>query len=333
MSDLTDDTDAPSRDDALADAIAAIPANAEPAPEAPAEPVETQPAPEASTQAPTPAPAADEPGKVPLAALIAERQRRRDLEQRLAALEQQRQQPVPQAPAAPAAATTPALPTEPAPDPEKDLAGYLMWATKQALKKAEDAENYAQGKVKEFEAEAQREQEYRQQAQFIQQVDNTYRSTMVAKIRENPAVAEAHEFLANQFIAEAMAYGDTEEQAQARLIAMQREATVHAYRNELDLSELIVGRARARGWQPAARTAAVQPQPAVAAPAPAPAPAADQPERAEKRAAATSKLSAASGNAPAPMSLREINQMTPAEYSKWRRKHGESGFEKLIGAA
>jgi hypothetical protein len=330
------ETDDLSRDDALADAIAALPANAEVS----AEPVEAQPAAEVPSQGAEPAPAISEPqqpGTVPLATLIAERQRRKAIEAELAELRQRAQAPQqPQAPSPQQLVATAKTASEP--PPKENIAEYLLWQTEQQATRLEAHEKELQDRVKAYEADVQREQQQRVLAEQTQQLDNAYqrawaeaagmdeRTGQVAR----PEMLEAYKFFGDSIIAEAMAAGYDFPTAKALLVDVERREAWRAFSNELNPAELIVARARARGWTPgqATRAAAVQLQPAVAAPAPAAAPAADQGAR---RAAAGSKLSAASGAAaPTMPTLQEITSLSRDEYGRWKKRNPD-GFEKLIG--
>lgn len=306
-------------------------------PEETAEPVEPQqPADAAAAVQPEPAKPADEPGRVPLATLIAERDRRRQAEARIAELERRFHQPA--APQAQPSAPQKAEPEQPTVKYEDNAAEWLRQNTEIHARRLERQEQELAAKVKAYEQDQQQYQQQAQQAAYVQQLDDAYRNQWVERLDVDPntgqarnvELQQAHNFFTRQFIGEAMAIGRTRPQAEAMLVQAERQLAYEAFTNELDPVDLIVARAKARGFRP---TAAVQPEPAVAAPAPAAAaPAAAQPEaQAQARRAAARSLGSVSGSATTVPSPTELSRMTQAEFDRWHRKNPDLWKQAMGG--
>jgi hypothetical protein len=262
-----------------------------PAPEPVAEEPAPEPAPvaEAAPEPPAPAPEATEEvdRRVPLKALQEERQKRAELERRLAELEQRTKAPEPEAPADP--------------DPETDPIGALKAAKAELRRMAEETQR------QQYEAQLNNIA-FNAATQFQQQAPDyrdAYQYALKSRAQELKAIGPPPEFQGTQeeYVAEFI----------PKILKIEEfNLVARAVANRRNPAEAIYEFAKARGYA----------RPAPAAPAPAPA----VPDPALQQAKKAVAASASAGGAPAAKGeisdADAVNLKGAAFDAYWNKKFG-----------
>lgn len=274
-----------------------------------------EPVAEAAPPAPAPEPEPEakrpDPGYVPLPELQKERARRRELEEKLARLEGRFDEIAKRA--------EPAKPAEPVdelkPPPEElynqNAAEYLRQVAEYNAKVHQREIDTIQGKIRDYEAQETQAAQRRQQAEQVQQLDMAYATSSRAYFQENPEAWDAYQAFANGRLAQLKAIGYPEDRAQAVLANEERTIAYQALTTERNPAQVIHAMMAASGWQPAK---AVDPTPHP--------PVGPTPSRDERRRAAATSLSQASGGAVSAPSMGDIANMSADEYAAWKKKGG-----------
>lgn len=269
--------------------------------QAPPEPKQPEPTPQPEPE-PKPEPAAEpakaaEPPKetekpvrlVPHQALHEEREKRKQLEQRLAALEKE-QQPAPPA-------------GDQEPDETTDPIGTIAWLKAQRAK--EQAER----------AEAQRQQDY------LQDLGRKVQTRVDAYAAEHPEYKEQVHFLREFRFRQLMDLGVYTPQAAAQQIQAEEIALGKmAVDYDLDPGEIVSKQAALAGWKPKEPEAPAKPE--TPTPAPAPEAAAKIERLAKGQAAAVSSSGAGGGGPAAEMTLERLLELDGAAFDEAFKKHG-----------
>lgn len=261
---------------------------------------------------PTAAPVIPE-AKVPLAALHEERQRRKEVEQQNALL-QQRTNAILENMARQAAPQQVQPPAPELPDPNKDPAGYIL-AVLDAQQKKIDA----------LTSGTTQQQQTTQQMTVLQQVQRRAEFMENEYKKATPDYENAVAYLRQSREAELIALGYSDPMArQSQLSQDLMGIAITAAQQNTNPAEIVYNMAKGRGYGVAPAT----PAPALAAPptpaAPA-APATPQPNlttvAAGQQQAAVS-LSGTPGTAPAKVTAKTLLEMSPADFDKFMNDSG-----------
>ena len=292
-------------------------------------PVEETPEPKPAAEAkPAPEAGDDDDFKgqetVPHGTFHRANQRRKEAEEKLAKVEQERQvafqrlsELLEAQQRQQAAQAEPEDEPDLGPDPEADPVGALKWQREQlAAQQRERAES------------ARQAQQARQQEAYARNLKATADKTWDRVVTERPELKGADEAFITSVMKEWMATGRPEWQAMQDAQVLALRHADHCLRNNIDMGDYFAALAGARGWQPPKAIPGQELQPEL--PRDAQGRFTKEAEKMEAlNAAKAAALSLGGGGSPArtgPITAQDIINMTPEEYAAFKDKVGEAGL-------